>query len=326
MQAYSRKKSARKIANTAHKPLVSVVMAAYNSEKYIRQAIESILHQTYRKFEFIILDDGSTDNTSTILAEYADPRLRIFRHDNMGPAASWNKGIDKAKGEYIARQDADDISLPTRFEKQLNFLQSRPDIAMLGTSFEVIDDVGKTMYTFNAYTHPDDLKLAIVLGNQFGHGSMMLRRLVFDRIGKYIPARSGADDYELWIRVLHELKAANLKEPLYRWRTHSMSIGRTQNAKHQETLRVLTDKEFNYFRNHLRDYTLPAPHPFSTNLTPTAYLRARSELLQTLASRLTASGLRRYAVPLLLLAIIHSPNKNDLYREFLATFKKNIRS
>ena len=119
-------------------PKISVVMAVYNGEKYLREAIDSILNQTFKDFEFIIVNDGSTDRTREILESFIDPRIVLIHQEHMGLTKSLNRGIALAKGKYIARQDADDISMAERLEKQFNFLESHENVALLGTAGHII--------------------------------------------------------------------------------------------------------------------------------------------------------------------------------------------
>ena len=126
---------------------ISVVMAVYNGEKYLRSAIDSILSQTYIDFEFIIIDDCSTDNTANILESYTDSRIQIIRNEkNLRLPASLNKGLKIAKGKYIARMDADDIAMPDRFEKQVKYLEAHQEVAVIGGSFQVFNEFGKDIY------------------------------------------------------------------------------------------------------------------------------------------------------------------------------------
>ena len=122
-------------------PRISVIMPAYNAEKYIREAIDSILAQTYTDFEFIIIDDASTDATASIVESYSDERIRFFRNEhNMGVANTLNRGLDLAVGEYIARMDSDDISLPERFAKQVEFMDTHTDVIVCGSNAIVFGD------------------------------------------------------------------------------------------------------------------------------------------------------------------------------------------
>ena len=208
-------------------PKISVIMAVYNEEKYIREAIESILNQTFRDFEFIIVDDGSTDNTPKILEEYAkkDSRIRILRNEkNIGLTKSLNKAIKQAKGEYIARMDADDIAMKERLEKQLDFMEKNPDVGLVGTSFYFINEEGKILGKNIYPTKDEDLRRILIKNNTFCHPSIMIRKEVFDKIGLYDESFETSQDYELYFRVAKYFKLANLEEPLLYWRVSKESI------------------------------------------------------------------------------------------------------
>jgi len=140
-------------------PLVSVVMAVYNGEPYLQYALDSILGQTFRDFELIVIDDASTDRTDEILSGYDDPRIIIISNEtNLGQTVSLNKGITIASGKYIARHDADDISHLDRFQSQVDFLNQNPRIGLLGTSYEIIDFSGQTIEIAILPTTNDELK------------------------------------------------------------------------------------------------------------------------------------------------------------------------
>jgi glycosyltransferase involved in cell wall biosynthesis len=208
-------------------PLVSVILPVYNGAAYLREAIECILDQTYSNFELIIINDGSKDNSAVIIEQFYDPRIRFYRQTNQGLAATLNRAIGLAKGEYIARQDQDDISLPQRFEKQVAFLLKHPEHGMIGTWAEIM--VGE-METKRVHRHPTDdltLKFELLFTNPFVHSSMMIRREVFDRVGLYSTdsSRQPPEDFELWSRVARVYQVANIPEILHMYREvpHSMS-------------------------------------------------------------------------------------------------------
>src|SRR5439155_11608891 len=138
-------------------PKISVVMPAYNAGAYLRDAVNSILDQTFRDFEFIIVNDGSSDDTALILQEYEkiDSRVRVFHQENQGMIAALNRGCRMARGKYIARMDADDISFPRRFEKQLEYIERHPQIGMLGTWVYNVDDKGSMTGTWRPPTNPN---------------------------------------------------------------------------------------------------------------------------------------------------------------------------
>jgi glycosyltransferase involved in cell wall biosynthesis len=163
-----------RIKNT--KPLVSIIMTVYNAEEYIQTSIDSIINQTFTDFEFIIIDDGSNDKSSDIIKSIKDPRIIFRSRKNKGQTESLNEGIRIAKGIYIARQDADDISTKNRLKLQIELMETDKNIGLLGTNYEIVYPDGKLWFTTNMFTHPDDLNLAIIFSNQFGHGSIVARR------------------------------------------------------------------------------------------------------------------------------------------------------
>jgi glycosyltransferase involved in cell wall biosynthesis len=207
--------------------LVSVVLPVYNCPDYIGEAIKSILDQTFKYFEFIIIDDGSTDNTSEVIQTFNDPRIHFFRQQNQGLAATLNRGIEMAHGKYIARQDQDDISLPERLEKQVIYLDSHPECGMVGTWAEIWVEKEKTR---QVHQHPSDnktLQYELLFDNPFVHSSMMLRKSVLDKVGRYSidRKRQPPEDYELWSRIARHFQVANIPEILqvYRDTPGSMS-------------------------------------------------------------------------------------------------------
>jgi hypothetical protein len=204
-------------------PVISVVMPTYNGERFLRPAIESILNQTFRDFELIVVDDGSTDRTPRILAELKDNRLIVLTNDrNQGIAVATNRGLAAARGEYVALQDHDDISLPHRFKTQLDFLESHPDIALVGSAAELIDENG---VAYENYVEPEDdidLKWETLFRCPISHTSVMARCWVMSETGGYSPdpALKVASDYDLLSRIVMRHRVGNLSQPLVQWRRH----------------------------------------------------------------------------------------------------------
>lgn len=194
-------------------PKISVVMPVYNTkEKYLREAIESILNQTYSDFEFIIINDGSTNNAEDVILSYKDKRIKYFKQENKGVANTLNYGFDIAQGEYIARMDSDDISLPNRFEKQIKFLEENKDIAILGSWHEEFhkQHIRKPSYEIKL--------LDLFRGNLVSHPTIMLRKNDLDKYQlRYDPSFT-CEDYELWSRIARYLKFHNLQEVLLKYR------------------------------------------------------------------------------------------------------------
>jgi glycosyltransferase involved in cell wall biosynthesis len=204
-----------------HTPKISVLMPAWNSEKYIGEAIDSILAQTFKDFEFIIINDGSTDNTAEIVRRYKDPRIVfIDNKQNQGLIAVLNQGMDLCRGEYIARMDSDDISLPERFAKQIAYMDANSDVAVLGTSFQEFGDKHYTCVRNGACGLYD-----IARGCKISHPTVMLRKSVFDKYNfRYSEDYEACEDYELWSRVALHASIANLPAVLLKYRCHNNSI------------------------------------------------------------------------------------------------------
>lgn len=210
-------------------PLVSVILPVYNGQAFLREAINSILSQTYSNYELIIINDGSIDRSASIVEQFHDTRIRFYGQNNMGLSATLNRAIDIANGIYIARQDQDDFSYPSRFEKQVNFLETHPNCGMVGTWAEIWKEKKKTRMTFK---HPSDnlmLKFELLFNNPFVHSSMMIRKKVFTKVGKYSTDhhRQPPEDYELWSRVSKAYEIANIPEILHVYREMPCSMSRT---------------------------------------------------------------------------------------------------
>jgi glycosyltransferase involved in cell wall biosynthesis len=194
-------------------PRVSVVMPVYNGEKYLDESIKSILNQTFRDFEFIILNDGSFDSTPRLLADYAarDPRLIVHHFaSNQGLPSILNFGIRQARGEYIARMDMDDVSLPERFENQVRFLDSHDDVAVVGTGVRFIDDQGNAIEEVHHPADHDLIKWYLCFYNPIAHPSVMIRKTFFEQVGGYNKILRRSQDYDLWWRLSMEYQLANL--------------------------------------------------------------------------------------------------------------------
>jgi glycosyltransferase involved in cell wall biosynthesis len=220
-------------------PRVSVVMAVYNAAKYLRESVESILAQTFRDLELIIVDDASTDASAEILRAFGDRRIRVITHArNQGPAASRNDGISAARGEFVAIMDADDISAPSRLEVQVGFLESHRDVGLVGCAvYDNIDDRGSTLYT--SYLPEDDETIRRMLVEKwcFLHPSIMFRREVSERVGGYRNEFVTAEDHDFILRVLDQYKAQNLPIKLVRYRINPTGLSVTSH-EHIDALGV----------------------------------------------------------------------------------------
>lgn len=210
-------------------PRVSVVMSVYNDEPFLREAIDSILAQTFRDFEFIIINDGSSDASPAILASYSDPRIRVIHNEqNIGLTKSLNRGLREARGELIARFDANDASLPERFGKQVAFLDAHPEVAVAGVQMMVIDVAGRRLRRAESRRPMTDTGVAWwqMFTAPLGHpASMFRRRVVLEELGGYDEEFRTGQDAELWFRVVERgYRITTLPERLLALRFDRRSI------------------------------------------------------------------------------------------------------
>lgn len=206
-------------------PRVSVVMSVFNGADYLEAAVDSILLQTFRDFEFIVVDDGSTDRSAEIIESYKDQRLILVQQENRCLERALNRGLELARGEYVARQDADDVSMPERFAAQIRFLDAHPDVDVLGTGSLLIDSKGCPFSKFLPFTQHERLVAELLRGVcPLMHGSVMVRRDAILSAGAYNPAFKRIQDVELWLRMSTRYRLANIRDILYQLRKHDLSV------------------------------------------------------------------------------------------------------
>jgi glycosyltransferase involved in cell wall biosynthesis len=220
-------------------------MPVYNGEKYIRQAIDSVMQQTYSNFELLLIDDASTDSSVEIIKGYTDPRIRLIRNENnLGISDSRNRGIDLCNTEYIALMDDDDIALPTRLEKEIEFLDKNQDIDVVGGHLRVIDHKGQDMNKqWSVYLNPNYIKAYFLLGNTVANGTALFRKKFVDEHNiRFRNNYYGAEDYRFWVECSLKGKIANIDEIFLYWRTgHNHETGRV-NAYNQKEREEAIDK------------------------------------------------------------------------------------
>jgi len=225
--------------NVEKMPEISVLMPVYNADKYIGTAVESILEQTFTDFEFIIINDGSTDGTLAILDTYAkqDNRIRLVSRENKGLVATLNEGVGLVKSPLVARMDADDISLPDRFEKQVSYLAGHSNCVALGGRSLIIDPEGDEMCVWNQLTTFDEIQnqhLNTFLGSAVAHPSMMYRTSAVRSFGGYREGCYPSEDLDLLLRLSKIGNIENLSEVILKYRVHSQSICATQQSPQQQ--------------------------------------------------------------------------------------------
>lgn len=220
---------ARDFHHTMTTPAVSVAMSVYNGERFLVPAIESVLAQTMGQFEFLILDDGSHDQSRIIAEAYAarDPRIRVIARENRGLVISLNQLLDEARAPLVARMDADDICLPDRFARQLAFFDAHADHGVLGSRTTDIDEAGRP-YPLDAGEHPlthEELQHNIVAGGPLlAHPTVMYRRDIVLAGGGYHQAFRHCEDYDLWLRLASRTRIANLPERLLQYRHYADQV------------------------------------------------------------------------------------------------------
>lgn len=203
------------------KPLISILMPAYNSERFISEAIDSMLNQTFKDFEFLIIDDASTDKTRNIIRNYQkrDKRIRVITNKkNLKIAATLNIGINKAKSEIIARMDPDDISHPDRLFIQYQFLKSHPKVAIVGANIQIIGNGNKLLCKREYPTASVKLKRIMFRYSPFAHPAIMFRKKVFEEFGGYDETMAVCEDIDLWFKIGGKYEFANIPKTLLTYR------------------------------------------------------------------------------------------------------------
>jgi hypothetical protein len=203
-------------------PAVSVVMPVFNGAAYLSEAVSSILGQTFRDFELLAVEGNSTDASPAILADIAaqDARVQVVHQKGRGLIAALNQGVAAARGEFIARMDADDVALPERLTRQVQFLRDHPKVAAVGTAMQAVGPDGRALWLMKYPTDPTGIKRALTTTSCLGHPSVTARRAALEAVGGYRPAFRDAEDYDLWLRLADRFELANLPDALMLYRCH----------------------------------------------------------------------------------------------------------
>lgn len=219
--------SAELHGGAARIPRVSVILPVYNGEPFLREAVDSILAQSFGDFELIAIDDGSLDASGEILDRIAraDDRVTALHQANAGVVATLNRGLALAHGEFIARMDADDVAHPDRFARQVAFLDANPDVAAVGCAVTLIDDRGKRIRDIDYPGTPEAVAAFLETGSALAHPTVMMRREAVRAVGGYRAAYRHAEDYDLWLRMAERYRLANLAERLLLYRKHATKLG-----------------------------------------------------------------------------------------------------
>jgi glycosyltransferase involved in cell wall biosynthesis len=215
-------------------PRVSVIMAVYNAEPWLTEAVDSVLAQTFKDFELVVIDDGSLDATPEILGRLRDPRLRVVRQRQSGQTPALNHGLRLSRGALIARMDGDDVALPDRLARQVAYLDAHPDVGLLGTACREISATGAIIRTIIPPAEDPEIRRILIRENPFTHSAVMFRRTVLDASGQYDEGFVVAQDYDLWLRMSRLTRLASLPEPLVLRR---LAPGQLSSARENTRLR-----------------------------------------------------------------------------------------
>lgn len=296
-------------------PAVTVLLPVFNDRRFVGRAIQSILDQTFRDFELLVLDDGSTDGSMEIVRSFRDPRVSIESNPrNLGLARTLNAGLALAKSDLIARMDADDISEPGRFERQVAFLEANPQVAVVGTWATWIDENDRPFTRIEFPTQPSEIESALLEDNCIFHPSVMFRRRPVEEIGGYSASATLSQDYELWLRMSERHPLANLPEYLLQYRIHRgqvsvRRIGRQRRAANR--MRYDAARRRFLDRHGARAAQYAPPRAF-------ACLRgmkgSTGASLAFWSQTFRSAGRRADALALAALACAHSPLSRKCYR------------
>jgi glycosyltransferase involved in cell wall biosynthesis len=221
-------------------PTLSVLMPVYNAERYVAEAVESILNQTFEDFEFLIIDDGSTDRSLKILQRYAarDARIQLTSRPNQGFVKTMNELLLKARGELLARMDADDVAMPDRFARQVEFLQQHPNVVCVGGAQDWIDAAGRFLLHHPEAEHDAEIQhLALIGHTPINHPSALIRRSPMLQIGGYDESMYPSEDLDVWLKLGEIGALANLHETVLQYRQHDRSISEVKQSEQTQKRR-----------------------------------------------------------------------------------------
>ncbi len=287
-------------------PLVSVIMPAFNTELYIRQAIESILNQTYKNIEFLIYDDCSTDATVAIIESFADTRIKLIKKQQRnGYTESLIDGIKRAQGKYIARMDSDDISISNRLEKQVNFLEANSDYGIAGSFIQTIHAV-KPAEVWKYPVEDSDIKNYTIVNSPFAHPSVVINREVLIQNNlTYSIDYEPCEDYNLWVDLLKVTKGKNLPEVLLYYRLHDSQTIITKRNRLIEKSNIIRQKVLVDFFNFI-----PGKEQLNTHYY----------FFNQIANNTAASIINKYQWRKKLLAAIHTDNNRSAIKQLIENY------
>ncbi len=225
-------------------PKVSVVIPAYNAMAYLPETLESVLRQTVTDFEVLIINDGSSDHIVQWVAQITDPRVKLISQQNQGVSVARNTGLAHAQGEYMAFLDADDLWEPTKLEKQVQYLEDKPEVGLVYSWTALIDERGNPTGRVYAFDAEGNVWEQLLVGDPISNGSScMVRRSCFETVGVFDRSLTSAEDYDMWLRIAARYPFAVVREPLTLYRQHFSSVSKNRQRMLQ-SLRTVIEKAF----------------------------------------------------------------------------------
>ena len=306
-------------------PKVTVLMPVYDGEKYLREAIDSILSQTFTDFEFLIIDDGSSDRTVNIIHSYEDTRIILIKNEtNLGLVATLNRGLSLAKGEYIARMDADDISFCDRLDQQVSFLDSNPEVSLLGTNAQVIDAKGNLKDVCHIVSGDKLLKWQMCYDCPFIHPTIMMKKSTASIVDGYtcdvIKGREkySGEDYDLWRRIENISHIDNLQNILLYLRKHENNTTVIYREEHIRNAAIINNLVIQKYIN----VTFEETYPIFTN-----QYQNSQEILKSISliSKLYQEFIKKQPLPYLIKKIISQDTAKRILDLVSNHYKKDIR-
>jgi glycosyltransferase involved in cell wall biosynthesis len=228
------------VHNTSKLPLVSVVTASYNMGQYLPQAVQSVLAQTYSNVEVVVIDDGSTDDTQAICAQWAqEPRVRVHRQVNSGQAKAKNKGVELGRGEFVAFLDADDLWLPDKLERQMPRFEGRPSVGVVYSDYECMDGAGKPLHKNPTHMYRGRISGKLLIENFVSFPSAIVRRDALEKHGAFDETFGMGIDYDLWLRLSAHYDFDFVEGPTIRYRVWEGQMSKNYRKRYQSAIGIM---------------------------------------------------------------------------------------
>ena len=307
------------MTNDSNSVAVSILLPVYNGERYIKETIDSLLSQTFREFELIVINDASTDGTVSIIKQYADSRITLVHNEtNRGLIYTLNRGLTLCRGKYISRIDSDDIALPDRLQTQYDFMETHPETGICGCSIEIFNEEKKHTQRVDFASSDLDIRAFAFFQSPFNHPSSMLRKSVLDQHRlQYPEIYLHAEDYGLWIEMLKYTQGANIPKVLTRYRKHENSITALDDKKTASRIEILLRLHTRYLNQNGIELTpeqMQVYTPFTDRSLPYPLNAANRQAVESVLKDFLAQVAEKQAA--LYPGVLHFLSVNTFYKFF----------